>query len=390
MIEYRYPEYYGEFSCIADACPDTCCRGWEIVIDKRSLSSYGRVGGPYGKVLRKNIRKTLDQDHVFRLQKDGSCAFLNKDGLCNMYSKLGKDSLCKTCKRYPRHVEEFEGVKEITLSLSCPEACRMVLEKKKPVKFLTKLCRGEEEYEDFDFLLYDKLLYTRDAMISILQDRNLSILFRMQLVLALGRDVQKQMAKDNIFAIDGVVDRYRSRETARRFRKELDRRLQSHKGTLDLDRFETALDLFQLLSQMEMINKKYKHRVGEIKESLGRLGVSDFSKDLFDSLEGNLHDGKMAIWLEQLMVYFIYTYYCGGVYDQRALAKVKFAVISTMMIWMDGICMHPKDLDLSAMILETYTFCREMEHSDINLKRFDRLSGQEAYRAERLILSLSF
>lgn len=103
--------------------------------------------------------------------------------------------------------------------------------KEKAGKVFDEIVPGEEEYEDFDFLLYDKLLYTRDAMISILQDRNLSILFRMQLVLALGRDVQKQMAKDNIFAIDGVVDRYRSRETARRFRKELDRRLQSRKGT---------------------------------------------------------------------------------------------------------------------------------------------------------------
>ena len=27
------PDYYKKFSCIADKCPDTCCAGWEIVVD---------------------------------------------------------------------------------------------------------------------------------------------------------------------------------------------------------------------------------------------------------------------------------------------------------------------------------------------------------------------
>ena len=30
---FRYPDYYEKFSCIAGACEDTCCAGWEIDID---------------------------------------------------------------------------------------------------------------------------------------------------------------------------------------------------------------------------------------------------------------------------------------------------------------------------------------------------------------------
>ena len=34
---------------------------------------------------------------------------------------------CKTCRQYPRHEEEYENVRELSLSLSCPEAARMIL-----------------------------------------------------------------------------------------------------------------------------------------------------------------------------------------------------------------------------------------------------------------------
>lgn len=37
---YTVPDYYGEFECIAGECEDTCCAGWQIVIDKDSLKRY--------------------------------------------------------------------------------------------------------------------------------------------------------------------------------------------------------------------------------------------------------------------------------------------------------------------------------------------------------------
>ena len=29
-MEYVYPDYYRQFTCIGGECPDTCCAGWEI------------------------------------------------------------------------------------------------------------------------------------------------------------------------------------------------------------------------------------------------------------------------------------------------------------------------------------------------------------------------
>ena len=41
-MEYHIPDYYRTFSCIGSACPDTCCGGWQIPIDRRSLARYPR------------------------------------------------------------------------------------------------------------------------------------------------------------------------------------------------------------------------------------------------------------------------------------------------------------------------------------------------------------
>ena len=35
-----YPDYYKDFLCVAGECEDTCCAGWEIVIDPKSLKKY--------------------------------------------------------------------------------------------------------------------------------------------------------------------------------------------------------------------------------------------------------------------------------------------------------------------------------------------------------------
>ena len=40
------PHYYKEFQCIAGECPDTCCAGWEIAIDPKSLKKYRERKGP--------------------------------------------------------------------------------------------------------------------------------------------------------------------------------------------------------------------------------------------------------------------------------------------------------------------------------------------------------
>ena len=198
---YTIPDYYHEFSCIAGECEDTCCAGWQIVADEAALKKYKKVTGSFRKRLRKSINW---KEGTFKQDKNKRCAFLNDENLCDMYTALGEKSLCRTCKMYPRHIEEFEGVREITLSLSCQEAARIILGKKNPVHFLSYEKPGEEDYGDFDLFFYSQLVDARESILKMLQDRSLSIHHRMALALAISHDMQAHVDRREMFSCEDI------------------------------------------------------------------------------------------------------------------------------------------------------------------------------------------
>ena len=102
-MRYIKPHYYDAFKCIADQCPETCCAGWQIVIDEDSLEKYSRIENSFGN----RIRNSVDWEEGIFYQYDRRCAFLNEKNLCDLQSELGEEALCDTCRRYPRHVEEY-------------------------------------------------------------------------------------------------------------------------------------------------------------------------------------------------------------------------------------------------------------------------------------------
>lgn len=76
----------------------------------------------------------------------------------------------------------------------------------------------------------------------------------------------------------------------------------------------------------------------------------------------------------QLLVYFVYVYFCGAVYDRRAYEKIKLAYVMYLMIrelaqafWMQNGELKIKDL---AGIAGRCS--REAEHSDSNLAYLER------------------
>ena len=150
-MKVRVPNYFNEFKCIASECEDTCCAGWEIVIDDETHKRYENVEGEFGEILRSKIVKS-DGENIFLLN-NGNCSFLNEKKMCEIYINLGEDHLCYTCQQFPRYTEEFLDLKEVGLSLSCPEAARIILRKAENTTFNLSeedKCENEikEELED--------------------------------------------------------------------------------------------------------------------------------------------------------------------------------------------------------------------------------------------------
>ena len=150
-MKVRVPNYFNEFKCIASECEDTCCAGWEIVIDDETHKCYENVEGEFGEILRSKIVES-DGENIFLLN-NGNCSFLNEKKMCEIYINLGEDHLCYTCQQFPRYTEEFLDLKEVGLSLSCPEAARIILRKAENTTFNLSeedKCENEikEELED--------------------------------------------------------------------------------------------------------------------------------------------------------------------------------------------------------------------------------------------------
>ena len=119
------PAYYPRFRCLADRCRHNCCIGWEIDIDPETYRQYASVGGDFGKRLRDGILH--GEQPCFRLDTNERCAFLNKQGLCDIILELGGEALCDICTDHPRFRTYIEDDLRLGLGLCCEEACRLAL-----------------------------------------------------------------------------------------------------------------------------------------------------------------------------------------------------------------------------------------------------------------------
>ncbi len=146
------PKYYKRFSCVAGKCTDSCCdAGWEITIDDKTFDRYSRLKGEIGEKFRDNIAIGEDGDRIFKLDENGRCPFHNDKGLCELY-KASHGRMTEICKNYPRYFEEFDGFTEAGISISCPEAQRLILSAKQKDYDLGREKTDDELLSDYLFL----------------------------------------------------------------------------------------------------------------------------------------------------------------------------------------------------------------------------------------------
>lgn len=377
-MEYTYPDYFYDFKCTASECKDTCCAVWKIVIDEVSLEEYRKFPGFFGN----RLKNSIDWKEGTFEQYDGRCAFLSDDNLCDIYTEGGPQMLCKTCMRYPRHYEEFENLREVSLSLSCPEAARLILSNEKKVTFLSSSRKTpEEEYEEFDFFLFTKLLQIRDYLYQVAQNRELSIDLRMALILTTMHDMQSRITKEKLYAIDELLERYQSEEFLKSARKKLEKWTPGQSGR------EQRRSMWKRLYRLEYLKTEWPKLLRRLERRL----YEDMTADAYEEARAEFaayYRGKEYEY-EQLLVYFIFTYFCGAVYDGDALGKVKLALVSTMLIremdfalWLE----KGKQFTLEDQIEIAHSYSREIEHSDLNMAAMEAiLADEQPFTMESLL-----
>lgn len=408
---YTYPDYYKQFSCIADKCPDTCCGKWQIVIDDDSLEKYEDYNGEYRDELR---RKVNWKEGVFRHGRSGKCAFLRDDMLCDLYIHMGKESLCTTCREYPRHTEEFENVREISLSLSCLEVARILMNITDKVTFVTEEDDEDEVFDDFDYFLYSNLEDIREAILNVIQDRSVDIRSRIERVIQIGASAQRHYDEGDLVMWDeceeqdkpeihGEHEEYMLLQKQAMFLIEDlellyddwdDVLIESQEflfggGEMafaeNTKRFEAWWETHNEISYCQPEQKSDTAENVVTEDDAAGNDVIEDDVAWNDATDNHFEDVKacgggirmtMDIFLEQIIVYFISTYLLGAVYDDNISGKVNACVghaVELYMLLMARWLRNGETLSTDDLIELSYRYSREIEHSDENLEQVEVL-----------------
>ncbi len=312
------------------------------MIDGAHLDLYGSdTGFPD---LNERLRGGVDRvEECFFQDEKGICRMLDPDGLCSIQRVLGEAALCDTCRVYPRHTEEFEDVREYSLSLSCPEAARLIVERTEPLAFTeweTEESDDPEEYGDFDFLLYSQLTDARRRIFRTIQDRSISFAEKARRIAAFAEKLQDCADQGRMFEMDELI--YGSEEDT-----------ETATAVLEPAEPETGpfgKNLFPKLFELEMLKP-------------GWLEIIDRTWNAWDAQLSE----EEEIMAEQLLMFWIYTYFCGAVYDGWIYSKVMLALCSTWWIFRIRDANH-----FPGGLIETaYRYAREIEHSDENLNALE-------------------
>lgn len=128
------PDYAEHFSCVGPACEDACCSVWSVAVDEAAYRKYRSLpAGPLRSLVDDAIRPVAAGKTdaagfaTIRMLPSGDCPFLTAERLCRIQVEQGESYLCQTCRTFPRTQHTIDGIKETALSLSCPEAARLVL-----------------------------------------------------------------------------------------------------------------------------------------------------------------------------------------------------------------------------------------------------------------------
>lgn len=317
-MKYCCPNYYFDFVCDADNCTDTCCKYWDVELDREAVKQYGMLienNHIIGTRLKKAIKGLKNKK--FAINKNGSCMFLNECLLCDLHSAVGHENLPRTCRLYPRYINNFGGYEERGLSFSCPAAVRLILDG----GFNTVVYEDDTAITEFIDIDAIKFMYIKDL--------------RNQIIYELSN-------RENYLGdiIQSVLNFLEKSEEALSLNK-------YEKVALKVEREQLNLNLYKKL-QIPIIKEHLKHK---------HLRYS-FRQKLINTLNGssfNINEDVFRTWL----VYFVQRYLIKAVFDNRLLALFKAGILSYVVI-------SSLEGDITDNIQK---YSKETEHNEYNLKR---------------------
>ena len=321
------PSYFDTFRCIAGACPDSCCKEWDVQVDAAAAACYRALPGDLGDCLREVL---YDEDgETYMAIVDGRCPMWRADGLCRIQAELGEHALCKTCREFPRLTHDYGDFIEYGLELSCPEAARIIFANPNATRITEAVPGGEEP--EYDTEAMEVLKSTREQMLSLLSDTRRPVAETLILGLFYGYQAQSELDGAEVLPFDG--------ESA----------LEEAKNLAKAGNSQEILEFFRSL---EILTPQWQQR-------LENPAGGDFSSQL-----------------RTLAKYMVERYWLQAVSDYDLYSRVKFIVIACLLVTHLG-----GDLVSTAQL-----FSKEIENSADNVDAIlDAAYAHPAFTDDKLL-----
>lgn len=364
---------YISFECIGGNCPISCCGGdWGIPIDDESFRYYMSVEGEFGDVLKSGITR-MNGTNVFRLdEQTRDCVFLNENKLCSIYRNLGPDSLCETCRTYPRAFYHVGDLELCYMANSCPEVNRMIMQRKEPFNTLFDDSEGDSDIiDDYDIQKFRHVLKALTVGIHIIQNREITIKDRLIYLIFFVSRFQ-ELTKENrnpsgliaIFAESSMYMEFLKNELS------------------SVNDYGLKIHAFMLVFR-SLMQDSYDHPMWQRCNRLADI-IRSGSIDDYDRLEKSFlktETEEIQMEFEQLMSYRFFSVFMKGYDDQDYLEKlayeyVMYAALNTY------IALNEYDHDGGSTQEDRILFvslCGRIEHANKRKNEFVQSIREEGY-----------
>lgn len=378
------PSQVEDFKCIGAKCEDTCCAGWYIGVDEATLKKYKKVKDPAMKkrLDKELVTKNASEEHAAKIKlKNNRCAFLSKEGWCDIYTNLGENYLSETCTLFPRTFNEIGEYMEYSIALSCPEAARMILLNEagfklntlenapKQYKVSAKINLNEKKPQKWQ----DYLVAIRSVLIGLLQNKNKDFEARFSDVEDFLLKLDPLARKQSLKEIEALIKAYEALNKLQAALKH------PFKDKWQDKALELVLNLKALRAEKKWPSTFYEAYYNDLLKGLG-LEASDDLK----LASTNMQKGK-AQYLDEFMVkygYVLENYFSNYIFERlvpldgetilESLVKLE---IYKNLIWahLTGIGNSQEALQPETVVSFIQAFSKVFDHNEIYMYKLLKL-----------------
>ncbi len=376
------PEYLKNFQCIMTNCEETCCMRWIVNVDLKTYKKYKNLNDPEISPI---VDKYIEKNSIFNssstdtyakliLDENKACSLLDENKLCRMQLKYGESYLSVVCDTFPKITNIIDDKTERSLTLSCPEAARIVLLNEKPMRFISfsepvnkRICvrKRFSTKKGVIFNALKKYFYPlRMVTIDILQNRKFKIWERLIILGIFYKMVDDLILTAKVNAIPDLIGRIPNLLKQNKFRENL----------LNIDTiYVIQIKLLKELSEGITTRKLIDNYVDCFNEFLQGIGYTDGANDN-DII--NKYKEAYSKYYEPFMKdheYIIENYLVNYVYknlfpftlanspfDSYIIFIIHYSLIKLHLIGMAG---YHKKLTKELVIKLFFSFSKTFEHN---------------------------